>query len=43
MKTRQDLELLAAGVARLLAKGKKIYAVKLVREKTDYGLNRTTS
>lgn len=38
MKTIQELELLAAGVARLLAKGEKISAIKLVRENTDYGL-----
>ena len=37
MKTSQELELLAVRVARLLAKDEKINAIKLVREKTDYG------
>lgn len=38
MKTRQDLKLLAARVVRLLEKSEKFKAIKLVREKTDYGV-----
>ncbi len=41
MKTSQELEQLAGRVARLLAKDEKINAIKLVREKTDYGLKKS--